>query len=754
MTRESFAEILSGAMDALGVTPGEAAAALHRMGLKINRSTLNRWAKGEVTPSLAKIEVVRHLPDAIGLSPAEKENFLRAAGQALGFPLVEEPRAQPVVLPHRLHFGADDLPPFAGREVELAELQRLVLRRQSVLITGLGGMGKTRLAQELLRTCAGDFHHGCECLAITSGQDDVQVLRNVAHLLGVDLSPEVLRSDNRRLALDDLSQRLHRASLLFLVDGVEATEQVRDLVGWLRSITWVFTARRVSLKRVGVHQLHLPLPSTNEAAAIFRAHLPAAPIPDRNDERLVGRVVDKVGRLPFALRLAAAVLGNDQVASVAELDAWLDAGRLARAGSPTRKLERLFDGMLKSLSSSARQTLLLCGVFPNPTIRLTTAQSVGEAAGLKPVPGDWQELVDYSLIEQPDDGHVTLHARLHDHIRQLLPADRYFDRLQKGFTAHYVALAEKASEVPPGTERDYAALIPEEPNLLAAAEALHAARDWTGMRRIWPTLSGHLWVMQNQRAYEVFDHRCLEAAQAMGDEAWAARLRSELGYVKLEEKDWSAAEALFRQAQAYYDAAPDRKLDQARLRRYRAQAALGIGQFEQALALLAEAEGLLDSSTGATDEVLGRMLIYSARMTAYHRRGELTAAETAGRATEQLHLALNPSNPWWGYGEFRVELGDILFRLGKIEEAARRWRIYLASREGLPPTPDDAEAQLRLAWLNAKDGTFEPAVQAAEAARETFFRFGKAKRYVRAAEFLALIHAGADLPELDAFLVD
>ena len=39
-------------------------------------------------------------------------------------------------------------------------------------------------------------------------------------------------------------------------------------------------------------------------AAIFRVHLPTAPIADRDDDRLVCRVVDKVGGLPFALRLS------------------------------------------------------------------------------------------------------------------------------------------------------------------------------------------------------------------------------------------------------------------------------------------------------------------------------------------------------------------------------------------------------------------------------------------------------------------
>lgn len=752
MTRKPFAQLLSDALDARGVTPGEAAASLRRIGVTVHRGTLIRWRNGETTPSADKLAAVRRLPDAIGLAPAEKETFLRAAGRALGITLVEEQRAEPVILPQRLHYGADDRPPFAGRAAELAELQRLVGRRRSVLITGLGGMGKTRLAQELLRTCAGDFHHGCEYLAIVPGQDGTQVLRNVAHLLGIDLSPEALRPDNRRLALTDLSQRLRRVSLLFLVDGVEEAGKVRDLVGWLRAITWVFTARRGSLNRIGVHQLPLRLPNPDEAAAIFRAHLPVAPIPDRDDDRLVQRVVDRVGALPLALRLSAAMLSNDQVASVAELDAWLAAGRVTRAGSPAKKLERLFDGMLNSLPPSARRTLLLGGVFATSPIRLATAQAVGEAAGMRPTPEDWRELADYSLIEQPDDVTVTLHALLHDHLRRRLPAEPYFVELREAFLAHFLNLAEKTSKGIPGTERDYSGLVPEESNLLAAADALHAAGDWQGVQRMWPALSGYLWNIRDRRRFEAFDRRCLETAAALGDEAWAVRLRSELGYVKLEEGAWDAAEELFRQAQAYYDAAPDRAFDQARLRRYRAQAALGMGQSSQALTLLDAAETLLNGSASGKDGLLARMLIHSARMTVYHRTDELPTAAAAGRETEQLYQRLNPSRTGQNYGEFRIELGDILFRLGEVTEAARQWRAYLESQEALPPSPDDAEAQLRLAWLDAKNRATEQAAEAAKMARQTFLRFGLAGRYAKADELLSHIRADVELPGLSDFI--
>ncbi len=746
-----FADIFDNTVQSRGVSLGQLAGWLSEHGCPIHRGTLGRRRDGDNLPDVSHLPVLQLLPDALGLTGAEADAFLRDISATLGFRV---PRAQlgqtpaAPTFPHRLHFGADHLPPFAGRAAELVELQRLVLARRSVFITGQGGIGKTRLAQELLRTCAGDFAHGCELLTVTDDQDAAQVIRNVAGLLGIDLRPEELAAGNRRLALDRLNRRLQGVSLLFLVDNVSGAGQVRDLAQGVRAITWIITSRRASLKRIGVHPLHLRPPGTIEAAAIFRAHLPAAPIPDRDDDQLVARVADKVDALPFALRLAAAVLANNLVTTVAELDEWLTAGGLGRAGSPAKKLERLFDSMLATLPPTAHRTLLLCGAFPTATVRLSTAQAVGEAAGARPTLADWAALEDYSLVEFPDHTHVALHARLHEHVGKRLSVDPACAVVRAAFAAHYLALAESVTLGVAETERDYRPLIGEEPNLLAAAATLHDLGNWSGVRRLWPSVSGCLWVAGDRRGYEAFDRLCLTAARVMGDEAWVARLLSEIGYVALEDGDWAAAETLFSESQVHYDAAEE-VLGRARLRRYRAQAALSRGDSEEALALLAEAERLLaDAPDG--DVTLARMLLYSARMSVHHRRGEWIAAEADGRATHYFYRRLGAVAAAQGYAGFHVELGDILYRLGQTGEASGLWAAFLASCEPLPHLPEHAEAQVRLAWLAAQHGEQAAAAELAWAARVTLERHGQLARGEWAGGLLAAIETAAQLPEFDA----
>ncbi len=452
MSVHTFAELFSNAVEAHGSSLAQIATWLSARGFAVHRSTLGRWRDGSSRPGSDHLGVLQHLPEAIGLSPEETAQFQQAVSRVLDLPFgLGHPHAQSLpAFPYRRHLGAagyaaDDLPPFAGRAAELAELRRLVLRRRSVLITGTGGVGKTRLAQEVLRVCVRDFAHGCDFLRLDSDQDGALVIRAVARLLGLELQPEELVPANRRLAISRLRHHVAGVSLLFLLDNVSDTDQVRELAQELRAITWVITARRASLKRIGVHPLPLRLPGTAEAAAIFRAHLPATPIADRDDDRLVARVADKVDGLPFALRLSAAVLANNLVTTVAELDEWLAAGGLGRGGSPTKKLEWLFDSMLPQCPPRPAGRCCCVACSPCRLIRLSAAQAVGEAParGLPRTIGLRWRITRWSSF--PTMSHVALHARLHEHVPKRLAAEPTYAAIRAAFAAHYLALAESVS---------------------------------------------------------------------------------------------------------------------------------------------------------------------------------------------------------------------------------------------------------------------------------------------------------------------
>ncbi len=701
MTARLFAEILDCALNSCGYSCSLAARALVREGCKVDRATLFRWATNQSKPSLAKRREILCLPRALGMSPEETRHFLADSAAALGFSLIDSaaPAPDATPFPQRHHFGADYLPPFAGRAAELAALLALVRQGQSVAIIGMAGVGKTRLAQELLHVAADDFAHGCEYLRLSPSQTGSRVIRHVARLLGVDLSEMATAADGQ--ALYQLRERLHGVRLLFLLDNVDRADQVRDLIEAMEGITWVLTARSIGLKRVGVVTLELKPPPPPEAAAILLAHCRYAAVADRGDEAVARAVVERVGRLPVAIALAAGQLASGQLSTLADLDASLAAGGLRSRGQTARRLHLIFEQTIDALPSAARQAFELCGAFPTPNIPLDSYRAVGHGAGLACAHETLEMLADYSLLDLSSPEVIGLHLLAHDYARLRLETSPSRAAVHESFLAHYVFLAESISRDAEQFERDYRRLLPEEDNLMAAAEALHAAADWLRLKRLWPTLSGYLWTVGNYRDYTRVDRLCLDAARATADDEWTAVLLSEVGYVEKETGNWAEAEAMFREAQSFHDASPGNAIPRARLRRYRAEVALGSGDAAQALALLNQADVLLTQSAETPGEThtLARMLLYSAQMSVHIHQGDWPAAENAGRNAEALYRLLPLSTDGQRFGEFRVELGDVLLRLGRPEEAAIVWKDLLSEREGLPYLTVHRAVERRLAEL-------------------------------------------------------
>ena len=734
MRSSSFAEILSDTLDAHGMSPGEAARALKGLGVKIDRGTITRWRNGDTVPSVDKLEAIRRLPDVLGLSSAERDAFLQAASQALDFAITRErPRpGSPVALAQRIHFGADPLPPFAGREAELDLLQKRVRNLQSVLITGLGGIGKTRLAQEVLRSTAGYFAHGCEYLTLTPGQESDQIIHNVAQLLGVPLPGGRLTPGGRRLALAGMRDQLRDASLLFLIDGVEHADQVRDLVRELPSITWVITARRISLKSIGVYPLVLELPAHEDAAAIFLAHTGGIFDPGEEEAGLVADAVSVAGRLPIALRLVAGLLSYGFVNSRAELATWIQAGGLLRGGNHAGVLRRLFGQLVDSTPAEAQAVFEVCGAFANRTIATQRLMAVCLRAGIRPSPQIWEWLADLSLIDLPDDAHVELHPLLHKYARTRLRSSPRGAVIRDSYRSHYLRLAQtlaKAAE----PRRDYGSLTSEEPNLMQVIDEFHRAGDWKRLRQMWPAVSGYLWNTGNYTGYEALDRQCLEVARLSGDREWEAVLLSELGFVALEAQRFDEADALFQESQAIHDAFPEQVIEQARLRRYRAALAMRHDRLDEALALLVECERRLSGLADPPETRLGMalVLLHSARMSTHFRRGELESAAAAGLMADRHFQEVAP-NSFHRLGEYRLELADVLYLLGDAAAARDIWAGIVRERDGAAQLPEQAEAWLRLAWLAAGEGEPGAAAEYAREAGQILTRFGRVERVARA----------------------
>ena len=116
--------------------------------------------------------------------------------------------------PDATHGFAAALTSFVGRDDEVAEVAALLAGHRLVAVTGPGGMGKTRLANEVAKLVENRFADGVWLveLAAVAGSEQVAVV--VAARLGVPAIPGLPMTET-------LVSVLSRQQLLLVLDNCE-----------------------------------------------------------------------------------------------------------------------------------------------------------------------------------------------------------------------------------------------------------------------------------------------------------------------------------------------------------------------------------------------------------------------------------------------------------------------------------------------------------------------------------------------------
>src|ERR1700722_8249097 len=111
-----------------------------------------------------------------------------------------------------------------GRESEVAELQAAVRNRRLVTLTGVGGVGKTRLAVEVAGRLADEFPDGVWFFELAAVADPAAVPDAVAAVLGIIQQPGRSVSESVAAALEG------RVRLLVFDNCEHVVDSVADLV--------------------------------------------------------------------------------------------------------------------------------------------------------------------------------------------------------------------------------------------------------------------------------------------------------------------------------------------------------------------------------------------------------------------------------------------------------------------------------------------------------------------------------------------
>jgi predicted ATPase len=246
---------------------------------------------------------LRDLPTAVGLFQ------VRVAGLRTDFP----PLRALDVSPGNLRAATTS---FIGRESEIAELQAAVKAHRLVTLTGVGGVGKTRLATEVAARLADEFPDGVWFFDLAAVANPAAVPDAVAAVLGITQQPGKTVSESVAAALEG------RVRLLVFDNCEHVVDSVADLVEPILAASATVTILATSREGLGVSEEQLwRVPSLDvnagtESAAVNlfldRAHSVVSDfsLAQPGEADAVVEICRRLDGIPLAIELAAARMAS------------------------------------------------------------------------------------------------------------------------------------------------------------------------------------------------------------------------------------------------------------------------------------------------------------------------------------------------------------------------------------------------------------------------------------------------------------
>ncbi|TMK56888.1 MAG: adenylate/guanylate cyclase domain-containing protein, partial [Actinobacteria bacterium] len=338
---------------------------------------------GQVLLSLATEELVRDdLPEAhelleLGehrlrdLSRAERVFQVCGPGLLSDFPALRSLDAPPTNLPRQLTS-------FVGRDDALADVGKAVSRSQLVTLTGVGGVGKTRLALRVAAELLPQFPDGvrlCELAVCADAATMAQVVAvsiGAVQRAGVTLEESIVeysRSRNMLLVLDNCEHLLDPVTrltehLLQECPRVHVLATSREALGVAGEQAW--PVRSLSLPAVASPDGE----ERGEAVQLFVERAIAARPSFVLDDENAGPVVEICRRLdgvPLAIELAAArvvAMSPAQMVTLLDERFRLLVGRRRTAVERHQTLRATVEWSYALLDATERAVFDRLGVFP------------------------------------------------------------------------------------------------------------------------------------------------------------------------------------------------------------------------------------------------------------------------------------------------------------------------------------------------------------------------------------------------------
>jgi predicted ATPase/class 3 adenylate cyclase len=455
---------------------------------------------GQVVVSQATEAIVRDaLPADVGLvdlgvqglrdlARPERIFQVTAPGLPAGFARLRSLDVLPGNLPRQVTT-------FVGREREIETLVGLVRDRPVVTLTGVGGVGKTRLAVQVAAEVVADFPDGAWMCELAPVGDPGAVWESLAASLGVQPFPG--------RALDEaVLEYLGPKRVLLVLDNCEhlldAVARVVDAVAQRCPRVAVLATSREGLALAGeqivaVPSLGLPAGDADrdtlvraDAVRLFcdRAHDAKHDfaLTDHN-AGAVAQLCRRLDGIPLAIELAAARVRSlspeDLVARLDQRFKLLTRGSRA-ALERHQTLRNTIDWSYDLLDPKERHALDRLSVFAGGC-DLTAAEAIVSGADLDVLDTAdvLGQLVDKSLVDVDVDvdddagGRYRLVETIRQYARERLEAGGDAPAVRRRHADHYVAVAETAG--PHLRNRDQ---LTWAPTVARDTDNFRAALDW------------------------------------------------------------------------------------------------------------------------------------------------------------------------------------------------------------------------------------------------------------------------------------
>jgi len=329
--------------------------------------------------------------------------------------------------------------PLLGRDTELAALERLFKDTQCRLLTltGMGGIGKTRLAIEFALRQKDMFFNGIHYVPLASVNSAELIVPAVADALECSFSGPV---DLKEQLIKYMSVNMRQSVLLVLdnlehliVQSSETVELVSEFLQRLPELKILTTSReRLNLQGEWLYELHgLPVPPVEfadkldeySASVLFiqRAQHIRSDFfvndSERNDLVQICRLVDGV---PLAIELAAAWVSMLTCSEIAqEIESNIDFLSTTMRDLPERhrSLKATFNHSWKLLSDRERDVLSRLSVFRGGFDRSAAEKVAGASLPLLAT------LVSKSLVRRTETGRYDLHEVIRQYTSAHLDED-------------------------------------------------------------------------------------------------------------------------------------------------------------------------------------------------------------------------------------------------------------------------------------------------------------------------------------------